>query len=584
MSHDTTDTVPATLSEADARARLEKLGYPPDLDNIPEALAAIEERLPLVSADKRPRMHKRAQILRAYVAHLEASQAQGQPVSLTEDEEREAYRFGKVTGIGFAAGKEAIRETKARRQADAAQPAQGESLRCEKCRGSGKGPDCQRCGGGGFSGRGTGYDDVCYECGGRGAIGPCDACDGSGPAQGASLTPEMIAILDTIPIERIEAELRKRQARREARESVARAMSAQGASLEAREAMARAAFEVAGGPITPTSETMRFAWSAVVRAVDASRPAETHALDTRPYLVHPDEVRRACIALGVRPDMVFAEIGRVQRETGTTDTTRPAETAIQPEPECTGDTASWCPRCGDCACPDEHDNPDNGPTFDAPNCPLHGHASKHAKGPTATLECANITYACEAARIGLSSVDAEVLTDHGAASTLIGHLRSRLCTLRIGDDVAAMRATSVHSHTDASGTRVFLRLTPGIDWKEWARRFRDLWGIACGEVDNLNAYLRTHNVPAETATLDAARPALSEERAREPLTEIGAHLLAEEVMAETIAAAEERGGEIRTDVLARALLRASRGDDGAPGVEPEEPGTGILRATDEDGE
>jgi len=25
---------------------------------------------------------------------------------------------------------------------------------------------CQRCGGSGFSGRGTGYDDVCSECGG----------------------------------------------------------------------------------------------------------------------------------------------------------------------------------------------------------------------------------------------------------------------------------------------------------------------------------------------------------------------------------------------------------------------------------
>lgn len=28
--------------------------------------------------------------------------------------------------------------------------------------------DCAKCGGGGFSGYGTGYDDVCDECGGRG--------------------------------------------------------------------------------------------------------------------------------------------------------------------------------------------------------------------------------------------------------------------------------------------------------------------------------------------------------------------------------------------------------------------------------
>ena len=27
---------------------------------------------------------------------------------------------------------------------------------------------CVKCGGGGFSGYGTGYDDVCDECGGRG--------------------------------------------------------------------------------------------------------------------------------------------------------------------------------------------------------------------------------------------------------------------------------------------------------------------------------------------------------------------------------------------------------------------------------
>jgi len=29
--------------------------------------------------------------------------------------------------------------------------------------------NCPRCGGGGFSGPGTGYDDVCGECGGQSA-------------------------------------------------------------------------------------------------------------------------------------------------------------------------------------------------------------------------------------------------------------------------------------------------------------------------------------------------------------------------------------------------------------------------------
>lgn len=48
---------------------------------------------------------------------------------------------------------------------------------------------------------------------------------------------------------------------------------------------------------------------------------------------------------------------------------------------------------------------------------------------------------------------------------------------------------------------------------------------------------------------------------QQPLTEVGAHLLAEEVMANTISAAEDCGGEIRTDLLAAALLRISRGAD-----------------------
>ena len=30
--------------------------------------------------------------------------------------------------------------------------------------------ECPKCGGGGFSGYGTGYDDVCDECGGRGKV------------------------------------------------------------------------------------------------------------------------------------------------------------------------------------------------------------------------------------------------------------------------------------------------------------------------------------------------------------------------------------------------------------------------------
>lgn len=40
-------------------------------------------------------------------------------------------------------------------------------------------------------------------------------------------------------------------------------------------------------------------------------------------------------------------------------------------PECTGLTARWCPRCGDCCCV--------GDDMDNPSCPLHAPGSKHAE-------------------------------------------------------------------------------------------------------------------------------------------------------------------------------------------------------------
>ena len=47
------------------------------------------------------------------------------------------------------------------------------------------------------------------------------------------------------------------------------------------------------------------------------------------------------------------------------------------EPECTGISAGWCPRCGDCTCPDRAQ------AMDTPTCPLHGTRSKHAEEPEA---------------------------------------------------------------------------------------------------------------------------------------------------------------------------------------------------------
>lgn len=43
---------------------------------------------------------------------------------------------------------------------------------------------------------------------------------------------------------------------------------------------------------------------------------------------------------------------------------------------CTGLTASWCPRCGDCTC---ERMPDGDCCFDGHDCPLHGTSSQHAE-------------------------------------------------------------------------------------------------------------------------------------------------------------------------------------------------------------
>jgi hypothetical protein len=46
------------------------------------------------------------------------------------------------------------------------------------------------------------------------------------------------------------------------------------------------------------------------------------------------------------------------------------------EPSCTGQTAYWCPRCGDCTC----ERAVNGDcSFDDERCPLHAVTSKHAE-------------------------------------------------------------------------------------------------------------------------------------------------------------------------------------------------------------
>ena len=51
-------------------------------------------------------------------------------------------------------------------------------------------------------------------------------------------------------------------------------------------------------------------------------------------------------------------------------------------PDCTGVTAQWCPRCGDCACPLLHEgNVEGGRTLNDPKCPLHAPSSPHGDAP-----------------------------------------------------------------------------------------------------------------------------------------------------------------------------------------------------------
>lgn len=61
---------------------------------------------------------------------------------------------------------------------------------------------------------------------------------------------------------------------------------------------------------------------------------------------------------------------------------------------CTGPAASWCPICGDCACPTD-DRGEHVSTLspgdygkDDPSCPLHARGSAHAEpAPCAGREC-----------------------------------------------------------------------------------------------------------------------------------------------------------------------------------------------------
>lgn len=72
---------------------------------------------------------------------------------------------------------------------------------------------------------------------------------------------------------------------------------------------------------------------------------------------------------------------------------------------CTGLSAFWCPRCGDCTC---ERMPDGDCAFDSPSCPLHRVGSGHAD----TIELAE----CEQRISEMASALGALLTEHDRAA------------------------------------------------------------------------------------------------------------------------------------------------------------------------
>lgn len=75
--------------------------------------------------------------------------------------------------------------------------------------------------------------------------------------------------------------------------------------------------------------------------------------------------------------------------------------AATPGPECTGISARWCPRCGDCTCPGD---PDRGDPMDDPRCPLHASSSPHGEGEEHGPDTAALLRLGAAARTALPAL------------------------------------------------------------------------------------------------------------------------------------------------------------------------------------
>lgn len=105
------------------------------------------------------------------------------------------------------------------------------------------------------------------------------------------------------------------------------------------------------------------------------------------------------------------------------------------EPECTGISARWCPRCGDCTCgPWPEDDPDEW-DIHHDGCPLHGLSSTHAGGEIDPRRAA-----------ALRGLDA-VTRERDEAHVVAARLRDDLAILAA--DIAAHREAIEEARAEA---------------------------------------------------------------------------------------------------------------------------------------
>ena len=130
------------------------------------------------------------------------------------------------------------------------------------------------------------------------------------------------------------------------------------------------------------------------------------------------------------------------------------------EPECTGETARWCPRHGDCTCPPREDWPDEF-TFDGDDCPLHGERSTHADaGPAERLALEAMEHESVVAevlrlRAELANVSARAAEVPGLSAEL-DRLRWELA-VAMGEKTAGAQCLAEFERMAAKSTELLMR-------------------------------------------------------------------------------------------------------------------------------